>query len=49
MRRILCFLAFGGAAAIAAAQAPTTTSTQMPARPVAQPAAGTPAPGFVAD
>lgn len=49
MRRILCFLAFCGAAAIAAAQAPTTTSTQMPARPVAQPAAGTPAPGFLAD
>ena len=49
MRRMLCFLALCGAAAIAAAQAPTTTSTQMPARPVAQPAAGAPAPGFLAD
>jgi len=49
MRRILCFLALCGAAAIAAAQAPTTTSTQMPARPAAPPSAGTPAPGFIAD
>jgi uncharacterized damage-inducible protein DinB len=47
MRRILAFLALSGAAAFAAAQAPTTTSTQMPQRP-AGPAAS-PAAGFLAD
>ena len=47
MRRILAFLALSGAAAFAAAQAPTTTSTQMPQRP-AGPAA-LPAAGFLAD
>jgi uncharacterized damage-inducible protein DinB len=47
MRRILAFLALSGAAVFAAAQAPTTTSTQMPPRP-AGPAAS-PAAGFLAD
>jgi uncharacterized damage-inducible protein DinB len=47
MRRILASLVLVGAAAVAAAQAPTTTSTQMPPRP-AGPAASTAA-GFLAD
>jgi uncharacterized damage-inducible protein DinB len=45
MTRTLCVLALSAVAAVASAQAPTTTSTQVPPRPAAAPAAS----GFLAD